>query len=91
MKFMLSDVEVEPRGFIKFLYYPIEKSITQEQAELVGGDILYFLNDKYHDKNPNEEWPKIDREKRIKYHENQLKLLKSKNRITWNKHGTEVE
>lgn len=53
-------------------------------------DYCDFLNDKYVDKNVNEEWGKIDRLKRIEHHENQLKLLRSDNRLHFNEHGNEV-
>jgi predicted metal-dependent phosphoesterase TrpH len=63
---------------------------TEDEKNLIG-DIADFLNDKYCDKEINMEWPKIDREKRIKYHEEQLKLLKGEDNLKWNEHGDKVE
>lgn len=36
-------------------------------------DYVEFLNNKYCDKNINEEWPKPNNKKRIQYHSEQLK------------------
>ena len=60
-------------------------------APLLAGDITDFLNEKYIDKNINEEWGKIDVQARIKYHEEQLRMLKSGNPFTWTEHGNSVK
>ena len=57
----------------------------------VAGDIVEFLNDKYVDKNMNEEWYHPDREARIKYHEEQLKILRSGKPIGYTEHGNGVK
>ena len=59
------------------------------EADLLAGDIVDFLNEKYIDKNINEEWGEIDVEKRIEYHEEQIRILKS-GKHRWNKHGNGV-
>lgn len=67
-----------------------EGYIPFELAELLVGDICDFLNDKYCDKEINAEWPEINPEERIKYHEEQIEILKS-SKYVWNEHGTGVE
>lgn len=64
---------------------------TGEIGRLMAGDYCDFLNDKYCDKEINEEWPKIDRETRINYHTDQIIKLKKKDFVRWNEHGTGVE
>ena len=63
---------------------------TDEASMNVMGDICDFLNDKYIDKNINEEWGKIDINKRIKYHEEQIEILKKEN-PHWKEHGNGVK
>lgn len=63
--------------------------LSEDVAPLVAGDICSFLNEKYIDKNINEEWGKINKEARIKYHEEQIRLLKS-GKYSWNRHGNGV-
>ena len=42
---------------------------TTDLARPVAGDYVEFLNEKYMDKNINEEWPaSIDKEAHLKYH-----------------------
>lgn len=60
-----------------------------EHPNLIG-DICDFLNDKYIDKNIDEEWPKVDVKARIKYHEEQIKILKG-GKYSWNEHGNGVK
>lgn len=60
-------------------------------APLLAGDICEMLNSKYIDKNINEEWFEADRKARIKFHEEQKKLLESGKYTNWNEHGTGVE
>jgi hypothetical protein len=62
----------------------------KDLAPLLAGDYCEFLNSKYIDKNFNEEWGKVDVEARIKYHEEQIKILKS-GEYYWNENGDGVE
>ena len=66
-----------------------EGFLSKELAPLLAGDYCDFLNDKYVDKDFNEEWGKIQRERRIKYHKEQLKLLEDNGQ--WNEHGNGIE
>ena len=63
----------------------------KEIAEALAHDYCDFVNDKYHDKSINKEWPKIDRRKRLEYHLEQARILSSDKRIVWNKHGNGVK
>lgn len=54
-------------------------------------DYCDFLNDKYCDKEINEEWPSIDRKERIKYHLNEIEKLVDNKKLHWNEHGNGVE
>lgn len=56
----------------------------------LSGDIVDFLNDKYVDKNINEEWFYPDREARIKYHKEQLKILENEKPVCYTEHGNGV-
>ncbi len=89
MRFMLADVKAE-KNFITIMVHT-EKSIEQEKAELVGGDVTDFLNDKYLDKEINAEWPEINRKSRAQYHIRQAQKLLSDKRLVWNEHGTGVK
>ena len=55
----------------------------------IAGDVLAFLNEKYIDKEINAEWGKVDVDKRIKYYEKQIELLKS-GKYCWNNNGDGV-
>ncbi len=77
----------------KVLELEINTQVEKRESETslaVMGDILDFLNEKYIDKNINEEWGRVDVDARIKYHEEQIKILKSGNGH-WNRHGNGVE
>lgn len=65
--------------------------LNNEYAEAMAHDYCDFLNDKYCDKEINKEWPQINREERIKYHLEQLQLLRSDKRLYWNEHGNGVK
>jgi hypothetical protein len=64
----------------------LKEYFPDEVAPLVAGDIIDFLNEKYIDKNINEEWGKIDVEARIKYHEKMIEILKT-GKARFNNHG----
>ena len=55
------------------------------------GDYVEFLNNKYCDKNINEEWPKPNNKKRIEYHSEQLMLLLSGREVKWSEDGDKVK
>jgi hypothetical protein len=65
--------------------------LSPEIARALAHDYCDFLNEKYIDKNINEEWGKIDREARIEYHLEQLSLLNYKDNLKWNEHGNGVK
>lgn len=60
-------------------------------AILMAGDYTAFLNNKYVDKIICCEWPKINRERRIAYHKEQIKLLESGKDLSWNWDGDGVK
>jgi hypothetical protein len=65
-----------------------------DNAKGLAHDYCDFLNDKYLDKEINKEWPLIDdkiKQKRIKYHIEQLNKLGFNDNLGWNEHGTGVE
>jgi hypothetical protein len=64
---------------------------SNEDSLGLAHDYVDFLNDKYHDKEINKEWPKINRGERIKYHLEQLQLLTGDKMLVWNEHGTGVK
>jgi len=84
---IIMSIEENPKVVARF---PIE-DYGDNIARALAHDYCEFMNDKYHDKNINEEWGSINRSNRIKYHLEQLMLLNSKKRIHWNKHGNGVE
>jgi hypothetical protein len=95
MKFIVSErvfagayrvMQMEPK-IRTIAFFPTSK----ENSLAMAYDYCDFLNDKYVDKNVNKEWGPINRKERIKYHEEQLKLLKSDKRLHWNEHGNRVE
>lgn len=59
-------------------------------AEALAHDYCSFLNEKYIDKNINEEWGKIDINARIKYHFEQIRKLQDKRELRWNSDGNGV-
>lgn len=61
------------------------------KMKAVAHDITAILNDKYFDKEINAEWPKINREERIKFYTDQIVKLKKEDFVVWNEHGTGVE
>lgn len=90
MRFKISDnddmillVDPEIRDFIKV-------ECLSEESRQVLGDFLDFLNDKYVDKNINEEWADVSREKRIDHLLEELDILLFNKYCFWNKHGTGV-
>ena len=64
--------------------------LSKDLAPLLAGDYCDFLNEKYIDKEFNKEWREVDVDARVKYHEEQIEMLKRGN-YTWNRHGTGVE
>lgn len=60
-------VGVDEKGFL-----------DNDVAPLVAGDYVEMLNEKYLDKNINEEWPPKDEEKYLDYHLNKAKKLARK-------------
>lgn len=98
MKFKLSDkpFHLSQMGLNVDLYVimeiePERKPIAGFLNENVAGDYVEFLNDKYCDKEINQEWPPINKEERIRYHLEQIELLKSDKPLRWNEHGNGVE
>lgn len=88
MKFIVNDkceIVYIPYGLVIATINP-----NIEHAEGLAGDYCDFMNDKYFDKNINEEWGKIDHLKRIEYHLEQIHIL-MKGNANWNKHGNGVE
>lgn len=67
-----------------------EGSTDDEIAKLMAGDYVSFLNDKYIDKEINADWGKPNKEERIKYYKEQIRILEEENYV-WNKHGNGVE
>jgi hypothetical protein len=67
------------------------KIIAMFKDNSLAHDYVDFLNDKYHDKEINKEWPRINRGERIKYHLEQLQLLTGDKMLVWNEHGTGVK
>jgi hypothetical protein len=63
----------------------------KEVMQFMPHDYCDFLNDKYCDKEINEEWPSIDRKERIKYHLNEIEKLVDNKKLHWNEHGNGVE
>ena len=90
MRFMIKNNENNPYivSFESSTLKIIVKG-TEEEQNIVG-DICDFLNDKYIDKEINQEWPEINPEERIKYHREQIKKLENGS-CAWNEHGTGVE
>lgn len=63
----------------------------EDKYSCLAGDICDFLNDKYCDKNVNEEWGRVKRLKRIKYHFLELIKLIFHKYSRYNEHGNGVE
>ena len=60
-------------------------------SPLIAEDYVEFLNDKYIDKEINEEWGVINRKERIKYHLEQLSKLTSDKELSWTEYGNGVK
>jgi hypothetical protein len=103
MRFNIANITLDDKFIVIEIYpenkiiaeFPFKKGVTnlysKEIAGALAGDYCEFLNNKYCDKEINKEWPRIDRESRIKYHEEQIRLLKSKENVSWNEDGDGVE
>jgi hypothetical protein len=95
MKFVVSDLLYDD-GWRVMQIEPETKHIASfpdvnDFSKAMAHDYCDFLNDKYCDKEINKEWPQINRYERIKYHLEQLQLLRSDKKLHWNEHGTGVE
>lgn len=84
--------ELENNKWVLYCIDDLELRIEFPIAyESLAHDICDFLNDKYFDKNINEEWKEIDRKDRIRYLLQQAFILSNDDRISWNRHGNGVE
>lgn len=63
---------------------------SHENGKAMAYDYCDFLNNKYCDKNINQEWPKPKNKKRLEYHAEQLMLLLSGGKVVWSEDGDEV-
>ena len=86
---LIDDKKCEVSGV--FQLRPEVKFMAAFVDKNMAGDYVDFLNDKYCDKEINQEWPPINKKERIRYHLEQIELLKSDKPLRWNEHGNGVE
>lgn len=93
MKFIAKDigtytqiVQIQPEHKKLKIYFK-----NGDVEEGMAHDYIDIANDKYVDKEINKEWPRINREERIKYHESELRKLRGEDGLVWNPHGTGVQ
>ena len=90
LAWVVRTLEPNSKQIAKFYEGKPDRLLNEGIGQAMAGDYCACLNDKYLDKNINEEWPIINREIRIKYHREQLSLLLGQKSVYWSPHGNYV-